>query len=103
MTEHLSIRRNGRGQIWSHIRQRWFLETPEETVRQEFVCTLTNHYAFSLAQMAEEMDTQRGRQHAEADIVIWRSATRSCIATPPCTDSSPFYRASPDNPAPNEC
>lgn len=71
--DRVDLRRNAQGQIWSHIRQRWFLETPEETVRQDFVCRLANDYGFKLAQMAEEIDTQRGRQHAEADIVIWRS------------------------------
>ena len=51
----LTIRRDAKGQIWSHIRQGWFLETPEETVRQNYVCTLVNAYGFQLAQMAEEI------------------------------------------------
>jgi type I restriction enzyme M protein len=74
MPDQLNVRRNALGQIWSHIRQSWFVETPEETVRQNYVCTLVNNYDYRLHQMAEEIDTQRGRLHAEADIVIWRSA-----------------------------
>ncbi|MFN2507194.1 MAG: N-6 DNA methylase [Chthoniobacterales bacterium] len=83
MPDRLTIRRNAQGQIWSHIRQGWFLEMPEETVRQEFVCRLVNDYGYSVAQMAEEIDTQRGRQHAEADIVIWRSVAQKADRKPP--------------------
>ncbi|MGH7983433.1 MAG: N-6 DNA methylase [Candidatus Udaeobacter sp.] len=83
MPERLTLRRNAGGQIWSHIRQGWFLEMPEETVRQEFVCKLVNDYGFALTQMAEEIDTQRGRQHAEADIVIWRSVADKADRKPP--------------------
>jgi type I restriction enzyme M protein len=63
-----------RGKIFSHIRQDWFVEFPEELVRQQFVCTLVNDYGYSLDQMDEESKVQRGRQSAEADVVIWRTA-----------------------------
>ena len=33
--------------------------------------------------MAEEIDTQRGRLHAEADIVIWRSVANKADRKPP--------------------
>ncbi len=36
----LVIQRNEQGKIWSHIRQKWLIETPEERVRQEYVCSL---------------------------------------------------------------
>ena len=32
------------GRIWSHIRKRWLDETPEERVRQEYLCVLVNEY-----------------------------------------------------------
>ena len=65
-------RRDGKGKIWSHIRQAWFVEYPEEVVRQQFVCKLVNDYDFSLEQMDEEIATEHGRGSVEADIVIWR-------------------------------
>ena len=41
--------------IWSPIRQMWLVETPEEDVRQEFLCVLVNEYGFKLEQTAEEL------------------------------------------------
>jgi type I restriction enzyme M protein len=64
-----------KGKIWSHIRQKWLIETPEESVRQEYLCVLVNEYGFALAQMDEELEvTGRGSGHARADFVIWRTA-----------------------------
>src|SRR4051812_42089984 len=74
MPTQLSVRREN-GKIWSHIRKKWLAETPEETVRQEFLCVLVNEYGFDLAQMDEEHEvTGRGSGHARADFVIWRAA-----------------------------
>jgi type I restriction enzyme M protein len=72
----LSIRRDPKGRIFSQIRQTWLVETPEELVRQEYVCALVNEYEYRLEQMAEEMTPPgvRGRGNARADIVIWRNA-----------------------------
>lgn len=71
----LTLRRDAaKGKIFSPIRQDWFVEFPEELVRQQFVCTLVNDYGFSLDQMGEELKVQCGREAAEADIVIWRTA-----------------------------
>jgi hypothetical protein len=72
-----------KGKIFSHIRQDWFVEFPEELVRQQFVCTLVNDYGFSLEQMGEELEVQRGREAAEADIVIWRTARDKADEKPP--------------------
>ncbi len=66
-------RRDGR--IWSHIRQKWLNETPEEKVRQEYLCILVNEYGFALDQVAEEESvTGRGSGQARADVIIWRTA-----------------------------
>jgi len=74
MPEQLNIRREKK-KIWSHIRRKWLEETPEETVRQDYLCILVNEYGFSLDQMDEELEvTGRGSGHARADFVIWRSA-----------------------------
>ena len=51
----LSVRRNDKGQVLSHIRRKWLIETPEERVRQGYVVTLHNEYGFDLNQMDEEL------------------------------------------------
>jgi type I restriction enzyme M protein len=69
----LSVRRES-GRIWSPIRERFLLETPEESVRQEYLCDLVNEYGFQLSQIAEEQEvTGRGSGRARADFVIWRT------------------------------
>ena len=72
---NLEIRRDSVGKIWSHVRQKWLIETPEERVRQEYVCSLVNEYEYSIEQMEEEMTPPgaRGTANARADIVIWRT------------------------------
>ena len=67
--------RHQKGQIWSHVRKKWLLETPEETVRQEYLCILVNDYGFSLEQIDEEVTLPgaRGNKNARADFVIWRT------------------------------
>ena len=71
----LKIKRDTRkGLIWSHVRGKWLVETPEEAVRQQYLVTLCNEYEFALDQMAEEMElTGRGSASARADFVIWRT------------------------------
>ncbi len=44
-----------KGRVFSHIRQKWLVETPEERVRQAYVVTLHNEYGFDLDQMDEEL------------------------------------------------
>jgi hypothetical protein len=39
--------RREKGKIWSHIRKKLLNETPEEMVRQEYLCVLMNEYGFS--------------------------------------------------------
>ena len=70
----LEVRTDGKARIWSHIRAKWLIETPEERVRQTYLLTLVNEYAFHLEQMNEEESvTGRGSAHARADFVIWRT------------------------------
>jgi type I restriction enzyme M protein len=62
------------GKILSHLRQIWLDETPEERVRQEYLCTIVNEYGFKLDQMAEEVEvTGRGSGNARVDFIIWRT------------------------------
>ncbi|MCI1067419.1 N-6 DNA methylase [Stenotrophomonas maltophilia] len=71
----LEIRRDlKKGKIWSHVRSKWLVETPEETVRQEYLLVLVNEYGFLLDQIGEEMNLAgRGSASARADFVLWRS------------------------------
>ncbi|MBN1393643.1 MAG: type I restriction enzyme HsdR N-terminal domain-containing protein, partial [Pirellulales bacterium] len=70
----LAIKTNGKGEIFSHIRHKWLVETPEERVRQAYVVTLHNEYGFALDQMDEEVKVAgRGSARARADVVIWRT------------------------------
>jgi type I restriction enzyme M protein len=70
----LKVKHDAKGRIWSPLRGQWLVETPEERVRQDYVCTLVNEYGYALDQMAEEQQVagQRGTGHARADIVVWR-------------------------------
>jgi type I restriction enzyme M protein len=71
----LSVSTDDKGRIFSHIRQKWLIETPEERVRQAFVVTLHNEYGFGLDQMDEELHVAgRGAAKARADVVLWRTA-----------------------------
>lgn len=73
MPEQLLVRRE-KSKIWSHIRKKFLIETPEETVRQEYLYVLVNEYGFNLDQIDEEVEvTGRGSGHARADFVIWRT------------------------------
>ena len=73
--DDLTIKRDeAKGQIWSHVRNKWLVETPEETVRQEYLLDLVNEYGFSLGQIGEELTvTGRGSAGARADFVVWRT------------------------------
>lgn len=62
--------------IYSPLRDKWLVLTPEEQVRQHYVCRLVNVYGYTLEQMDEELkvnNSHRGQGKARADIVIWKS------------------------------
>lgn len=64
--------------IYSPIKDKWLVLTPEERVRQEYICRLVNHYGYELGQMAQEVqvnNSHRGQGKARADIVVWKSAS----------------------------
>ena len=62
------------GFIWSYLRSAWLVETPEERVRQEYLCVLVNEYGYSLEQIGEELSVPgAGSGGARADFLIWRS------------------------------
>lgn len=64
--------------IFSPIRNKWLSETPEEIIRQGYVCHLINDLGYTLEQLAEEVPLfkgLRGNAQARADIVVYKSAT----------------------------
>lgn len=69
----LALQYNKQGRIYSFLGDKHKVATPEEKVRQAFVCTLVNTYGYELAQMGEEMSVKDGKGSTRADIVIWKS------------------------------
>ncbi|MDE7296105.1 MAG: type I restriction enzyme HsdR N-terminal domain-containing protein, partial [Clostridia bacterium] len=64
------------GKIYSFIRDKWLVCTPEEEVRQNFVCVLVNHFGYKIEQLGEEIQVNnslRGQGQARADIIVWKS------------------------------
>lgn len=64
------------GKIYCPLKGKWLIAKPEEKVRQKFIATLVNEYGYTLDQMAQELEltgSKRGKGHAFADIVIWKS------------------------------
>lgn len=62
--------------IYSPLRDKWLVLTPEEQVRQSYICRLVNVYGYDLEQMDEELkvnNSHRVQGKARADIVIWKS------------------------------
>ncbi len=62
--------------IFSPIRNKELVKTPEELVRQNYVCRLVNHYGYALDQLWEEEkvnNSQRWQGKARADLLIFRS------------------------------
>ncbi len=64
--------------IFAPLKNKELVLTPEERVRQEYICRLVNHYGYDLAQMDQELqvnNSNRGQGKARADIVVWKSAS----------------------------
>ena len=55
----------------------WAHYTPEEEVRQKYICRLVDHYGYSLEQMKQEVTVaegnKRGTGQARADIIVWKN------------------------------
>lgn len=69
----LALQYDKQGRIYSFLGDKYKVATPEEKVRQAFVCTLVNTYGYEIAQMGEEVKTKDGKGSTRADIVIWKS------------------------------
>lgn len=68
--------REENGKIFSPIRNKWLVRTPEEYVRQNLVAKLVNEFEYPVEVMAEEYSLDykgRGVRSTRADIVIYKS------------------------------
>lgn len=73
----MKLRING-SKIFAPLKNKELVLTPEERVRQEYICRLVNHYGYNLSQMEQEVqvsNSHRGQGKARADIVIWKSSS----------------------------
>ena len=73
----MELQING-NKIFAPLKNKELALTPEERVRQEYICRLVNIYGYSLDQMAQEVqvnNSHRGQGKARADIVIWKSSS----------------------------
>ena len=73
----MELKING-NKIFAPLKNKELVLTPEERVRQEYICRLVNHYGYDLAQMEQELqvnNSHRGQGKARADIVVWKSAS----------------------------
>ncbi len=69
----LSLQEKG-SKIYSHVRNKWLIKTPEEIVRQSYLLVLVNEYGYVLDQIDEErIITGRGAGKARADFIIWKT------------------------------
>ncbi len=66
-----------KNKIFAPLKDKWLVKTPEEEVRQKYICNLVNNYGYSLEQMKQELTVaegnSRGTGRASADIVIWKN------------------------------
>jgi type I restriction enzyme M protein len=60
--------------IFAPLKNKWLIYTPEEKVRQEYICRLVGNYGYSLDQMQQEVTVaagnKRGTGRASADRII---------------------------------
>lgn len=83
MSDKISLQYDKNGKIYSHIRRKYLVATPEEQIRQNFVCTLVNNYHYALEQMDEEVKVKEGKGSVRADIIIWKSIKEKQDKKPP--------------------
>ena len=72
----MKITYNDSGKIFAPLIDKYLKSSPEEKVRQEFICKLVNDYSYSLEQMRQEIkltSSQRGTGRASADLVVWKT------------------------------
>lgn len=56
--------------IFIPLKDIWVKNTPEEKLKQEFICRLINSYGYSLKQLGQDVEIKK---RYKADIAIWRT------------------------------
>lgn len=64
---HVEIKNN---KIFIPLKNIWVKNTPEEKLKQEFICRLVNSYGYSLNQLGQDIEIKK---RYKADIAIWRT------------------------------
>lgn len=67
MSMQIEIKGN---QIFAPLLNSWLKNTPEEKLKQEFICRLLNVYGYQLEQLGQDIEIKK---RYKADIAIWRS------------------------------
>ncbi len=58
--------------IYLPLKGIWVSNTPEEKLKQEFICRLVNNYGYKLEQLGQDVEIKK---RYKADVAIWRSKT----------------------------
>lgn len=56
--------------IYLPLKDEWVLNSPEEKLKQEFICRLVNNYGYKPEQLGQDVEIKK---RYKADIAIWRS------------------------------
>jgi type I restriction enzyme M protein len=67
MTLEVQIKDN---KIFVPLKNKWLINTPEEKIRQEFICRLVNSHGYQLSQLGQDVEIENQQK---VDIAIWRS------------------------------
>ena len=57
--------------IYVPLKDIWVINTPEENLKQDFICRLVNTYGYKLDQLGQDVEIKK---RYKADLAIWRSA-----------------------------
>jgi len=67
MSLEIEIKNN---KIFSPVKNEWLSASPEEKLKQEFICRLVNNYGYKLTQLGQDIEIKK---RYKADIAIWRT------------------------------
>ena len=59
-----------KNKIYAPLLDKWVSYSPEEELKQKFICRLINTYGYSLDQLGQDVKIKK---RYEADIAIWRT------------------------------
>lgn len=60
--QKLELQYNKEGKIYSPLGKKYKVSTPEEIIRQKFVCTLVNSYKYNLRANARRSQNAKGQK-----------------------------------------